>query len=191
MRAGAAALAAVAADNAVGADGAHATAKCLPIGRSAPKRRKLTVRNRTGRPPAGGRTSAGTGLAGRCADVVHFSGIETSPDQVVAGGHARQAGQTNPAPAAGARVMPEGIIVYIYSLCKGNGCDAGNSGVTCIESSWPTGGGATHRRRTGDLKLTWLDADSQLSKNPLSTGRGSGIVAVGRVPAVGPRQSHL
>ena len=28
------------------------------------------------------------------------------------------------------------------------------------------------------LKLTRLDAESQLSKNPLSTGRGSGIVAI-------------
>ncbi|HEY1377517.1 MAG TPA: hypothetical protein VGF55_12025 [Gemmataceae bacterium] len=32
------------------------------------------------------------------------------------------------------------------------------------------------------LKLTRLDAESQLSKNPLSTGRGSGIVAI--VPPV-------
>lgn len=28
------------------------------------------------------------------------------------------------------------------------------------------------------LKFTRLDAESQLSKNPLSTGRGSGIVAI-------------
>ena len=28
------------------------------------------------------------------------------------------------------------------------------------------------------LKLTQLDAESQLSKNPLSTGRGHGIVAI-------------
>jgi hypothetical protein len=28
------------------------------------------------------------------------------------------------------------------------------------------------------LKLTRLDAESQLSKNPLSTGRGHGIVAI-------------
>jgi hypothetical protein len=28
------------------------------------------------------------------------------------------------------------------------------------------------------LKLTRLDAESQLSKNPLSTGRGSGIIAI-------------
>src|SRR5437899_12814282 len=28
------------------------------------------------------------------------------------------------------------------------------------------------------LKLTRLDAESQLSKNPLSTGRGAGIVAI-------------
>ncbi len=28
------------------------------------------------------------------------------------------------------------------------------------------------------LKLTRLDAESQLSRNPLSTGRGSGIVAI-------------
>ena len=28
------------------------------------------------------------------------------------------------------------------------------------------------------LKLTRLDAESQLSKNPLSTGRGHGIIAV-------------
>ena len=33
------------------------------------------------------------------------------------------------------------------------------------------------------LKLTWLDAESQLSKNPLSTGRGHGIVAIS--PPVG------
>jgi hypothetical protein len=32
------------------------------------------------------------------------------------------------------------------------------------------------------LKLTRLDAESQLSKNPLSTGRGHGIVAI--VPPV-------
>jgi hypothetical protein len=32
------------------------------------------------------------------------------------------------------------------------------------------------------LKLTQLDAESQLSKNPLSTGRGHGIVAI--VPPV-------
>jgi hypothetical protein len=32
------------------------------------------------------------------------------------------------------------------------------------------------------LKLTRLDAESQLSKNPLSTGRGKGIVAI--VPPV-------
>jgi hypothetical protein len=32
------------------------------------------------------------------------------------------------------------------------------------------------------LKLTRLDAESQLSKNPLSTGRGSGIIAI--VPPV-------
>ena len=32
------------------------------------------------------------------------------------------------------------------------------------------------------LKFTRLDAESQLSKNPLSTGRGSGIVAI--VPPV-------
>ena len=32
------------------------------------------------------------------------------------------------------------------------------------------------------LRLTRLDAESQLSKNPLSTGRGSGIVAI--VPPV-------
>jgi hypothetical protein len=28
------------------------------------------------------------------------------------------------------------------------------------------------------LKFTRLDAESQLSKNPLSTGRGSGIIAI-------------
>ena len=33
------------------------------------------------------------------------------------------------------------------------------------------------------LKLTQLDAESQLSKNPLSTGRGHGIVAI--VPPIG------
>jgi hypothetical protein len=37
------------------------------------------------------------------------------------------------------------------------------------------------------LKLTQLDAESQLSKNPLSTGRGHGIVAI--VPPVDYPQS--
>src|SRR5947208_15093118 len=37
------------------------------------------------------------------------------------------------------------------------------------------------------LKLTRLDAESQLSKNPLSTGRGHGIVAIS--PPVGYPQS--
>lgn len=37
------------------------------------------------------------------------------------------------------------------------------------------------------LKLTRLDAESQLSRNPLSTGRGHGIVAI--VPPVDYPQS--
>jgi hypothetical protein len=37
------------------------------------------------------------------------------------------------------------------------------------------------------LKFTQLDAESQLSKNPLSTGRGHGIVAI--VPPIGFSQA--